>query len=229
MNVTSIVTGFCRAARNEGVIMACRNLASRLRIRYHETSLGIHTEAAIELPDLGIHNSECNQYIATDYDAFGEIIRQLEIDPRAHVFLDYGAGMGRAMVLAATYPFRRVVGVEISEHLTEIARKNFEECRARLKCTNIEIVTGDATSYSPPHDVSVIYFQNPFNGTVLNAALNNVRHIAENSESVFLICNLPHASGFEAQVRSVDWLILRKEFSLPGKRHCLIFSARQSV
>jgi SAM-dependent methyltransferase len=39
-------------------------------------------------------------------------------------FVDLGAGMGRAMLLASEYPFRSVVGVELNPTLARIARKN---------------------------------------------------------------------------------------------------------
>jgi hypothetical protein len=39
-------------------------------------------------------------------------------------FIDIGAGMGRAVLLAAEMPFRAVIGVELHPALTRIARKN---------------------------------------------------------------------------------------------------------
>src|SRR6185295_14589464 len=95
-----------------------------------------------------------------------------------HVFLDYGAGMGRAMILAATYPFRRVLGVDIVPELTAIARENFERCRAKLRCQDLVITTSDATQYQIPSDVTVIYIANAFNGGVLATVLRNIRALA---------------------------------------------------
>ena len=45
-------------------------------------------------------------------------------------FIDVGAGMGRAVLLAAELPFRRVVGVELNPTLARIARKNLTAWRA---------------------------------------------------------------------------------------------------
>ena len=149
--------------------------------------------------------------------------------PSEHVFLDYGAGMGRVMVLAATYPFRRVLGVEVSAELSEIARANLEKCRSRLRCKDVEIITADATLYSPPSDVSVIYFYNPFAGEVLEAVFKNVQRLAANSRLLFLICNLPHSSGFEFQILRQGWLELKKDFPLPGIGKCLIFRAKPEL
>ena len=58
----------------------------------------------------------------------GLVVRWRRIRPVAPIeeftFVDLGAGMGRAMLLASEYPFRSVVGVELNPTLARIARKN---------------------------------------------------------------------------------------------------------
>ena len=48
----------------------------------------------------------------------------------AYTFVDLGAGMGRALLLAAAHPFRAVVGVELHPTLARIARSNLALWRA---------------------------------------------------------------------------------------------------
>ena len=111
MNMKSIIWNVAQQLQAGDLGAAIRPLIRRGRLRWYEWYYGIHTDAVIELSELGIHNKEFRYYSATDYAEFGHIMHALAIDPREHVFLDYGAGMGRAMILAATYPFRRVLGV----------------------------------------------------------------------------------------------------------------------
>lgn len=40
------------------------------------------------------------------------------------MFLDLGSGKGRMVLSAARFPFRRIIGVELSNDLTAIARRN---------------------------------------------------------------------------------------------------------
>src|SRR5437763_11062946 len=40
------------------------------------------------------------------------------------VFVDFGSGKGRVVYQAGRLPFRRVIGVEVSEELNRIARRN---------------------------------------------------------------------------------------------------------
>ena len=57
------------------------------------------------------------------------ILPAREVEPH-DVFLDIGCGMGRAVYqAAANYPFKRVIGVELSHELTQAARRNIERNR----------------------------------------------------------------------------------------------------
>jgi tRNA G46 methylase TrmB len=55
------------------------------------------------------------------------------------VFVDVGSGMGRVVLQAARYSFRKVIGVEISETLHGIAWENIDRNRQRLRCGDIEL------------------------------------------------------------------------------------------
>ena len=52
---------------------------------------------------------------------------------RHDVFLDLGAGKGRMLLAASRYPFRRVIGVELSDRLAAIARSNVAAFRLRAR------------------------------------------------------------------------------------------------
>ena len=84
------------------------------------------------------------------------------------------------MVLAATFPFRRVIGVEISEALQAMARRKRGAAHGRnCSAKNIELVTCDAAEYEIPDDVIAIYFFNPFYASVLSNCLAQIRRIVD--------------------------------------------------
>jgi SAM-dependent methyltransferase len=89
-------------------------------------------------------------------------------------FLDYGAGKGRALLIAARYGFRRAIGVEISRELCETAAKNLRICAGKHGNCTFEIHHGDAALFEVPDDVSVVYFFNPFGQDVLLAAIHRI-------------------------------------------------------
>jgi SAM-dependent methyltransferase len=88
-------------------------------------------------------------------------------------FVDFGAGMGRAVLLAAQMPFKEVVGVELNPNLARIARRNLARWRAegRVKAEKVRIVEGDAVEFRLPEAPTVAFLFNPFGGPVLKRLL----------------------------------------------------------
>ncbi len=104
----------------------------------------------------------------------------LTIPPRRAIFIDLGAGMGRAVFLAAQRPFRQVVGVEFSPALCQIARENLARFKGALRCRDVRIMRRDARYYPLPKGDAVVYLFNPFRGPVLTAVARRLaRHDGE--------------------------------------------------
>lgn len=95
-------------------------------------------------------------------------IDALALGPR-DVFLDYGCGMGRALLMAARKGPRRVIGVELMEPLAHAARENAVSSRHRISAP-IEVHVANAMSWAVPDDVTAVYLFNPFVGSVMAAA-----------------------------------------------------------
>ncbi|MCW3063427.1 MAG: SAM-dependent methyltransferase [Solirubrobacterales bacterium] len=87
------------------------------------------------------------------------------------VLLDYGSGKGRVLLQAARYPFARVIGLELDDSLGDVARRNLERARGRVRAGSVEIVTADATTWQVPDDVTYVYMFNPFGGDVFRATI----------------------------------------------------------
>jgi SAM-dependent methyltransferase len=83
-------------------------------------------------------------------------------------FLDVGAGMGRAMLLAAEYPFRAVVGVELHPALGRIARRNLALWRAAGRArAPMRLMMGDAVDFALPPRPCLVFLFNPFGAAVM--------------------------------------------------------------
>ena len=108
-----------------------------------EKRYGIETAAPVELAQVGIFDRRLREYRALDYWTLHKIFRKLSIRPSSEVLVDFGAGKGRVLTVAATYPLKSVVGVELVERFCSIARKNIET--RRFKKTS-PMVCSDATS-----------------------------------------------------------------------------------
>ncbi|HEU0224617.1 MAG TPA: class I SAM-dependent methyltransferase [Steroidobacteraceae bacterium] len=107
-------------------------------------------------------------YEPTTLPKFERAMRALAIDPSRFTFVDYGSGKGRVLLLAARHPFRRVVGVEMSAALHEVAAANVEAFgRGCRLAAPIELHCGDARDFPVPEGNLVAYFYNPFDESVL--------------------------------------------------------------
>ena len=83
-------------------------------------------------------------------------------------FVDLGAGMGRAMLLAAEMPFRAVIGVELHPALAGIARRNAALWRkAGRALAPMRVVESEATEFRFPTGPCVAFLFNPFRETVM--------------------------------------------------------------
>src|SRR5262245_22843018 len=79
------------------------------------------------------------------------------------------------MLLAAELPFRKILGVEFSSELHEIAERNFAACAGQLKgFQDLHAILGDAAEFVPPDDPLVCYFYNPFGETVMRQVVKNL-------------------------------------------------------
>ncbi|MFL6212856.1 MAG: hypothetical protein ACJ74J_03080 [Blastocatellia bacterium] len=226
MSIIGTIKNFTKQVQSNGMSQALRSLVRRGYGRFQEWRLGVYTDAVIDLSEFGINNQEYKYYSASDYVSIPEIVKALGIAPAEHVFLDFGAGMGRAMISAAMYPFQRVMGVEISEELSDIAKQNFVHCKHKLRCQQIEIATANAAAYTIPPDVTLVYFNNPFYGEVLSAVLANLRlSLMATPRELLVVCNLPRESKFETQIKDYAWLSLQQHFTLSENRLCFIYTA----
>lgn len=153
--------------------VAVRDAGTRLLERRH----GIETAGRVELEELGLAGKDRVYYKPSEWLTLPRILPKREV-AESDVFIDLGSGLGRVVFQAANYPFRRVVGVELSEQLNEVAMRNIDRNRERLRCPDVELITTDVLDYEIPDDVTVAFFANPFQGktfaTVIERLLASV-------------------------------------------------------
>ncbi len=144
-----------------------RRLADRLVI---DRRLGIATAGRIPLGQLGLGHPERVSYEPSPWRTLRLVLDTHEVGPE-DVFIDVGAGKGRVLLEAAVhYDFGRVIGLELSPGLAQTARANIS-ATPEVRCDAIEIIVGDATQYTLPDDVTVIFLYNPFRGAIFKRFL----------------------------------------------------------
>ncbi len=118
-------------------------------------------------------------------------------------FVDFGCGKGRPLAVASEYPFRRIVGVELSPDLAAIARANAAVLAARHpERTPIEIAQMDALEFEIPRGLTVIFFYNSmFPGLVkkLSARLAEAAAADPGRRILLVYYNPAAAAVFDAE------------------------------
>lgn len=159
--------------------------AWRLRQRYGDADYDWDhrvntTSAAVGGRDrlLGILHSP---YQPTDPAVFHEMIedlrRRTNLDLAVFTFLDLGSGKGRILLMAADYPFQKIVGVELLPSLDAVAQENLRRYKSESqKCFFIESFCADAVTFSLPETPLVIYLFNPFPESGLRQFVGNLQH-----------------------------------------------------
>ena len=112
-------------------------------------------------------------YRPSSWTVLRHLFKQLHVSGD-DVFVDYGSGMGRVLIIAAQEPFQRVLGVEMSEELNDIARENLDRNRDRLRCPDVEVISADATQWQVPDDLTIAYFYCPFPPHVFEEVLKQL-------------------------------------------------------
>jgi hypothetical protein len=123
MRLASTVGKCVRSIRDHGFVSTARSYWTRMRERIQEKHLGVRSGEIISLKELGLEHQERREHIPTQFNDFRRMIRFLQPETPNDVFVDFGAGLGRVLILAAMLPFKRVVALRFRAcWLTEPAR-----------------------------------------------------------------------------------------------------------
>lgn len=121
---------------------------------------------------------------------------------RQCTFIDLGCGKGRPMLIASEFPFRDIIGVELSPPLVEAARKNaMTMARSYPDRTLIRVEMGDATAYPLPAGDVVLFIYNSFDRELMLRVVQNVEAALSRDplrEVYVVYCNPASGDCFDA-------------------------------
>jgi hypothetical protein len=210
-----------------GVTRTLGFLRNRLRSRKHrstrflidkefDSELGVDTGGYLKLEGMDLVGSAAS---ATAYQAmypapFRQVLEQLPICFDETVFIDFGSGKGRAVLLASAYPFAQLIGVEFAKELHTVATQNLEVARAKIKRPErIEFVCDDAGQAKIPLRPVLAFFNNPFGDAVMAKVAENLRRSHEiQPRDIWIVYFWPqspktweNSSYEEISIKEPDW------------------------
>ncbi len=154
-------------------------------VSHRKSSINIMKLNAIE-KDLE-NKSHSTFYVPTPIIPFFKLIKNIRL-PEHPVFVDYGAGKGRAMILAAECGFYKVKGLEFSPSLYQLAQKNIQMYIEKTGKNCFELIHTDVLNYEVKKEDNFFYFFHPFSEHILTQCLKNIYlSLQNNPRQVFLV------------------------------------------
>jgi SAM-dependent methyltransferase len=172
-----------------------------------------------ELRRDAVHDGMNNGYSAVAPSVFREACRLWrETLPssaarvEAYTFVDVGAGKGRALLLAAELPFRKVIGVELNEELARVARQNIDRwMRAKRSRKNIRVLAEDALEFRWPRAPLLVYLNNPFDCELVENLAANLSGVAASGPGLVDVLYVNPACADALTRRGVGSSLTRRE------------------
>lgn len=113
-------------------------------------------------------------YQGAGYYLLEQTLQYLRMIGAPDGFVDFGAGKGRVMVVAAHYGFTKIRGVEFIKAFCNEAEKNCRRITESFPGTNWRVVHMDASAYPVEKDMHVFFFFNPFKAAVMKQVIDRI-------------------------------------------------------
>jgi SAM-dependent methyltransferase len=181
-----------------------------LTIHPFDTEFGVRTSGLVAGRHLKTghrHDRHATAYFGVAPSVFHSLIKRWrKTIPATRLaettFVDLGAGMGRAILLASEISFRSVIGVELHPGLARIADRNLKAWRAAgRERSRMRVVELDAVEFGLPEGRLVILLFNPFGAAVLRRLLKvwKKQLVGREEQVDILYVNPEQESVFEAE------------------------------
>jgi SAM-dependent methyltransferase len=232
--VAQTLQGAVKAARHYGVLASAGYVLDRMRLgvaerneRFDERH-GTATDGKVyawQLPrsDGAAIAGDIHPYEGTSAPLIRRVIRSLPISPSEFTFVDLGSGKGRALLVASEFSFPRVVGVELSRELDEIARSNVARyVRAVPTRSSFDLHCIDAAQYEFDNGPLVVYLFNPFGGPTFDAVISRLEEsLRRTPRDVFVVYINPRFERRLRQFRMFKLLLRGGSRLRPWRRYAV--------
>jgi SAM-dependent methyltransferase len=194
---------------------------------------GVETDGEIEdwtyLSDLEIPSPNWihgNNYAPVWPEQFRTALTTVPLRYEDYVFVDFGSGKGRALLLASEYPFKRIVGVEFSPELHAAAQRNISKYQSpRRKCAVVESMCADFLEFPLPLEPSVLFFFDPCDRSLLARMMARLsQSLKAHPRDLYLIYIAPSTAN-RGILDATEFL---EKIAADSEQHVCVYRARKS-
>lgn len=163
-----------QSLRRQGLRRSAQTGLSLIEDALFSARYGVETAERVSAAELGGLSDRGRDYHPTRARHFRTLMRSLSLPPGLG-FADIGSGKGLVLLLATEQPFARIVGVEHSAALCDVARANLARYQARTgRGARVSVHHADATVFPITPDLNVFYLFNPFEDVILDKVVANI-------------------------------------------------------
>lgn len=204
--------------RKLGYAKTCRHMYGTVCDFSFDWKYKTNTMAWERLSDLEIgspNKDRGGDYHGTRADPFRRLMENLN-PPTDGVFVDFGCGKGKTLMLAMEHGFRRVVGIEFSPELVGCAVDNLAKYAEQTKHqSDVKVICSDVVDYPIEDDQDIFYIFNAFDDVILLRVLENIRRSLDRAvRPIWLIYYNPDYG--EMIENKIDFLTKCKAFEYRG-------------
>nr|MBV6629547.1 class I SAM-dependent methyltransferase [Oceanococcus sp. HetDA_MAG_MS8] len=170
--------------------------------RNFDAEHNVDTWAGQSSRQLGIESESAADreiYVPVPQQSFRFVMDRLHaagVELSSYTFVDYGSGKGKAVFLAAEFPFSRIIGVEFSDALHDSAVENLQNFRSgNQRCSKIRFIHEDATTFSLPDSACLLFFYSPFYGPVMQQVLDRIERSFASNPRPLVVCFVDDDDG----------------------------------
>jgi hypothetical protein len=170
-------------------------------------------------------------YQPTEPALFREMLARLmqlsaKFDFREFTFIDIGSGKGRALLMAADYPFRRILGIELLPELHWVAKENIAKYTSdSQQCFAIDCLLGDACQFVFPPEPTVLYLFNPLPESGLARMVSHVEQsLREHPRPMFVLYHNPLLEPVLTRREAFNKIAGTQQFSIFSGNDCRVLT-----
>lgn len=133
-------------------------------------------------------------YVPSTASVIRNVLATIPLKPNEFTFVDMGSGKGRALLVASEFSYAKIVGIELSDHLHEIAEANVKRFGPpSQRCVNFELRCMDAADYSFSDAPLVLFLFDPFGREVLEKVVANLEaSLSATPRAAYVVYFCPH-------------------------------------
>jgi predicted RNA methylase len=137
-------------------------------------------------------NKDSHENQPSTFYSLNKAFKQLNLSNQEIGMLDIGCGTGRVLSFGMLLNFKEVAGVDLDAPALEKAVENCTRMQKMGYKTSFNIEHADATIYSIPAGINVIYLFNPFGEKTMEKVVDNINsHAARSTSDIYVIYTNP--------------------------------------